>query len=254
LEDIITAFVLSVPRAMMAILTLPLLAKQVVPAIVRGALALGIAGFVAAGATSETNVAGPQINFVLLVIKEAGLGLLLSVSFGVLFWAIQAVGDYIDFFSGLTQSQQSDPFSGNQTSPLSMLFGQLSITFFIASGGLVAYAIGLVDSYSLWPPSSYMPVVSAKSLEWFAVHSGLQFSFGLLLLSPILVVLFLVDLGFGWVAKSAQGMDIQSITGPIKALVALLLLAFSLPAIFDRLLSEAAPFATLVRSIDAALK
>jgi type III secretion protein T len=254
MDDTIAGFLLAFPRAVAAIVTVPLLARQVVPGFIRVCLAMGIAGFAAVSTSGDASQDTAQINFMLLVAKEIGLGLLLSTSLGVLFWAVQAVGDYIDYYSGLTQSQQSDPYNGNQTSPLSLLFGQLGVTFFIASGGLVAYTVGVIDSYALWPPHSFVPTLSLKTLDWFVNHSSLLFAFGLILLTPVLAVLFLVDLSVGWVAKTATSMDIQSITNPIKAALACFLLALSLPAIFERLIREAGPFISLVRTMDAVLK
>jgi type III secretion protein T len=254
MNDTIDGFLLAFPRAVAAIVTVPLLARQVVPGFIRVCLAMGIAAFATASISAATVPPTAQLNYAFLILKEIGIGLLLSTSLGVLFWAVQAVGDYIDYYSGLTQSQQSDPYNGNQTSPLSLLFGQLGVTFFIASGGLVAYSVGVIDSYALWPPDSFVPKLSLKTLDWFVDHSSLLFAFGLLLLTPVLAVLFLVDLSVGWIAKTATSMDIQSITNPVKAALAYLLLALSLPAIFERLVREAGPFISLVRTMDGVLR
>jgi type III secretion protein T len=256
LEDTFNAFLLAAPRAIVAITMLPLLAKEFVPGLIRTTVALGVAAFVAAagGESLDTAARNAQLSLWFIVVKEMGLGFLMATSFSVLFYGIQAVGDYIDYYSGLTQSQGSDPFNGNQSSPLSLLFGRLAITFFIVSGGLVAYVVGVIESYSLWPPASFVPNISMKTLNWFAEYSSTLFSFGLLLLAPLCTILFLIDLTFAWVGRSAQQLDIQSISGPVKSVVATLLLAISLPAIFDRLLREAGPFSALINLINTVLR
>ncbi len=255
MDAILNTFLLATPRALVAITLVPLLAKQFVPGLIRATLALGVAAFVAAASVGESATVSPiQIPFAKLVLKEIGIGFLMATSFSVLFYAIQAVGDYIDYFSGLTQSQGSDPFNGNQSSPLSLLFSRLAVSFFVVSGGLVAYIVGVIESYALWPPDSFLPVISMKTLTWFTEHSSQLFSFGLLLLAPLCIVLFMVDLAFGWVGRSAQNLDVQSITGPVKSFVAALLLAISLPAIFDRLLTETGPISKLLQAIDIALR
>ncbi len=255
MDATLNAFLLATPRALVAITLIPLLAKQFVPGMIRATLAIGVAAFVAAASVGEIAAQGAnQIPFFQLVVKEIGIGFLMVTSFSVLFYAIQAVGDYIDYFSGLTESQGSDPFNGNKSSPLSLLFSRLAVSFFVVSGGLVAYIVGVIESYALWPPDSYLPVISAKTLTWFTDHSSSLFSFGLLLLAPICVVLFMVDLAFGWVGRSAQNLDVKSITGPVKSFVATLLLALSLPAIFERLLTETGPISTLLRAMDAAMR
>ena len=255
MDATLNMFLLAMPRALIAITLLPLLAKQFVPGLIRATLGVGVAAFVATASIGENAATSPiQIPLFKLVVKEIGIGFLMVTSFSVLFYAIQAVGDYIDYFSGLTESQGSDPFNGNKSSPLSLLFSRLAVSFFVVSGGLVAYIVGVIESYALWPPDSFMPVISMKTLEWFTQHSTLLFSFGLLLLAPLCVVLFMIDLAFGWVGREAQNLDVKSITGPVKSFVAILLLALALPAIFDRLLTETGPISVLLRSIDAALR
>ena len=254
MEEAFNAFLLAVPRALVALTIVPLLARQFVPGLIRASLALGVAGFVAAAGSDALADGSARLGVWQIVLKEFGLGFLMATSFSVLFYGIQAVGDYIDFYSGVTQSQASDPFNGNQSSPLSQLFGRLAVTFFVVSGGLVAYIVGVIESYALWPPASFQPRISAATLNWLANHSSSLFSFGLLLLAPLCVVLFLVDLTFGWIGRSAQQLDIQAATGPIKALLATLLLAASLPAIFERLLAETGPFSNLIRVIDTVIR
>jgi flagellar biosynthesis protein FliR len=70
-------------------------------------------------------------------------------------------------------------------------------------------------------------------LQLFA-SSGRLFAFALLLASPVLFVLFVVEVGFGLLNRAAPQLNVFNITMSLKSVVGLAVLVLALPLIAER--------------------
>lgn len=180
--------------------------------------------------------AGELALFGLLLVKEIILGLILGWIAGIPFWAAQSGGFFIDNQRGASMAEGSDALSGEQTSPVGILFLQGTIYLFFVSGAFLSF-LGLVySSYVVWPVSSPLPSLSWDSTLLFAEQAGWLMLYMLLLAGPIVVACLLVDISLGLVNRFASQLNVYVLAMPIKSGVA----AFILLVYFG-MLSASAP-------------
>jgi len=173
--------------------------------------------------------------WVLIAAKEALIGLLLGLGFGIFIWAIQSVGDLIDFQTGSGNASFFDPVAGHENGPSGEFLGWLVITLFVASGGLLAMVGVIVDSYRLWPVGSFFPKLGPV-LEEFAIRQGdTLFLWIVKLASPVLLMLLLVELGMGLIGRVAPQLNVFVFAQPLKSLLATLMMMLFLFFVYESL-------------------
>lgn len=171
----------------------------------------------------------------LLLAKEIFLGLLLGWIAGIPFWAAQSGGFFIDNQRGASMAEGSDALSGEQTSPIGILFLQGTIYLFFVSGAFLSF-LGLVySSYLVWPVGSLLPQMSRAAAMLFAEQAGWLMLYMLLLAGPIAVACLLIDVSLGLVNRFASQLNVYVLAMPIKSGVA----AFILLVYFGMLGSNA---------------
>jgi type III secretion protein T len=175
------------------------------------------------------------LTWALMAAKEAVIGLLLGLGFGIFIWAIQSVGDLIDFQTGSGNASFFDPAAGHENGPTGEFLGWLVITLFVAAGGLLAMVGVLLDSYRIWPVASFYPD-PGEVLEQFAIRQGdTLFLWIVKLASPVLLVLLLVELGMGLISRVAPQLNVFVFAQPLKSLLATLMIMLFLFFLYESL-------------------
>ena len=167
-------------------------------------------------------------------IKEFAVGALIGFSFGMIFWAVENIGHLIDFQSGLTFSQTVDPFAGNQVSVHSRLILQIFIMYFISIGGLHLFLEMMYASYALWPILTYFPEPQPGWINLFTTQTSMLLSLTLLFAAPTVILLLVVELGFGMLNRAAPNFNVFEVSRPVKAWLATFVLLITLPYILQR--------------------
>lgn len=233
LEKFFSAIVLTMPRLFAIFAVVPFLSGGMITGIVRNGLLLMLAIFMSpvAGEMPSATMG----TWVLIAGKEALIGVMLGLGFGIFIWAIQSVGDLIDFQTGSSNASFFDPVAGHETGPTSEFLGWMVITLFVSGGGLLAMLGVIVDSYRLWPVASFFPNLG-EVLEQFAVRQGdTLFLWIVKLASPVIVVLLLVELGVGLVGRVAPQLNVFVFAQPLKSLLAHLMMLLFLVFVYDAL-------------------
>lgn len=92
----------------------------------------------------------------------------------------------------------------------------------------------LYESYHWWPLTASTPV-PANVLESFALQqtdSLMQTTAKLA--APMMLMLLLVDFAFGFAAKSAQKLDLMTLSQPVKGALTVLMLALFVGIFVDQ--------------------
>lgn len=230
----------TMPRIGAVFFMLPFLSSGVLPGLVRGALILILAIFMApAGGPSPAGMG--LVNWVAIVAKESLIGLMLGLGFGVLIWAVQSMGDLVDMQVGTSNAQFFDPVGGHEGGRTGEFLGWLVMTLFISSGGLLALIGALVDSFRLWPVATFVPKLG-DVLELYAVRQGdALFSWIVKLAAPVVFVLMLAEVGLGLLGRVAPQLNLFVFTQPVKSVLAVLMLLLLQSYVFDALQSFLAP-------------
>jgi type III secretion protein T len=221
-EALALSVALTMPRLIALFAVSPFLSGQLLTGPTRNGLLLMLALYLSPVAG---DVAALPLGMLLLIAaKEALIGLLLGLGFSIFIWAIQSVGDLIDFQTGAGNAMFFDPVGGHEGGPTGGFLGWLAITLFVAAGGLLAMLGVVVDSYRLWPVASFFPKLGAV-LEQFAIRQGDTLFLWIVKLSaPVILVLVLVELGMGLISRIAPQLNVFVFAQPLKSLLATLML------------------------------
>ncbi|OPX53828.1 flagellar biosynthetic protein FliR, partial [Oceanospirillum multiglobuliferum] len=107
-------------------------------------------------------------------------------------------------------------------------------------GGMSFLLSAIYESYRWWPLASVTPI-AGNILESFAMHETDSMMQTIAkLMAPIVMILVLVDLGFGIIGKAAQKLDINSLAHAVKGALAVLLVALLIGVVIDEVRSQLA--------------
>lgn len=223
---------LALPRVSAAILIVPLFPTNLFPTLLRGALAVSLSLSLYPHMAASMPTALTPVAWIALVGKETLIGSLLGFGVGSLVWAFEWAGGIIDLQVGFANAQIFDPFGGQDASPMGQLMMRIGVILFVAGGGLQVIASLLFESFHLWPVTSFYP--STARLAELA-DSSVQSLADLVvrLVAPVLLLLALVDLGFGLVGRVVPQLNVFFFTMPLKGALAALMIALYLSYLAD---------------------
>ena len=214
---------LSVRLAAILLFT-PLLYAIDLPAVVRVAIVVGLAGsFAANGLTPPAALASDSGQFATACARELALGAVLAIAIHVAFAAFAMAGRILDVQVGFGIGQVLDPLTQEQIPALTSAFNQLGVVVFFLLNGHHALMRGIAYSLDRFPPGQ------AWSLERTAPEVirqvGALFGMGLSLAAPVVACLLLIDLALGALGRTLPQMNVFMLGMPIKAIVCIALLS-----------------------------
>ncbi len=168
-------------------------------------------------------------NFILIIFKEVAVGFLIGYSATLAFGAFVMAGELISTEMGLAMAELVDPLFGDRISPISQILQIVGLVLFFAINGHHWLINALVLSYKSVPITGFIESGASisKILELF---SGLLVS-AIKIAAPIMIVLGLVVVVSGFLARSTPEINIFLIIFPTKILVGVLILAVTFPFI-----------------------
>lgn len=224
LQSLLYMLALSSIRTMCVFTVLPATGSQAIPGAARTGAVYLMTWFVAAGQSPAAfdNDTIPQL--LLLTGKEAFIGLLIGYVAATIFWIVQAAGTLIDDLSGFNNVQMTNPQQGDQSTPVANLLLQLTITLFYVSGGLTVLLGALFESYRWWPLTGGLPDFKTAAADLAIDQSGGVLLMAAKICTPIMLMLVLIDVGLGTIGKAAGKLEPQSMSQPVRGVVAVVLL------------------------------
>lgn len=172
-------------------------------------------------------------DMVLILFKEMVIGLFLGFIVSIAFWAIEAVGSFIDNQRGANIASSFDPMVGDQVSPLGMLLSKMLITLFFVSGIFLAFMKGLYSSYQTWPIASFVPNFGWQNIEFFLAQFDLLLKIAIFIGAPIIIVMFMAELGLGLIGRFAPQLNVFFLAMPVKSALAILMLILIMALFFQ---------------------
>mgnify|MGYP002735306133 CR=1 FL=1 len=241
--DAFLALGLTLPRIIGAFIMLPLLTQSNMPAMVRNSFLVSLAivalpvAIAAAPAGATSSIAWPM-----MVLKELFIGLAIGYLFGLVFWAFSAAGTAIDNQVGMSMAQAFDPIQGHQVTLHGQFLSEFAAWLFMASGAFLIFLGLLMDSYAIWPATSFYPDLGRVGINLFVGQLSWFMTTLVVLAAPAMVILLIIDLSFGLMNRFAPQLNVFALTLPIKAWLAtaiiLLLLGVYVEVLVDRLLDS----------------
>jgi type III secretion protein T len=220
-------------RLYVAFMVLPPLAADTLHGPLRNGICLLLGFYMAWGQPAHAFTGYTTATLLMLVGKEAFIGLLLGFAFSVVFWVAEGVGAMIDNMAGYNNVQLTNPQSGQQSTPVANLLAQLVSAGFFMLGGMLACLALLMQSFHWWPLHDMLPRLAGGPVDFVSVQMQGYLSAVAKIAAPVMLILVLIDLAIGLIARTADKLEPNNLGQPIKAAVATLMLALLVSAYFD---------------------
>lgn len=247
-KSFVTALALTQPRVLAMFIALPLFNSQLIPGLLRwavaGAIGLLMVPVIQAQLVTQPLEIAPVV-LMLYILKEAFVGFVLGLLAALPFWIFEAVGFLVDNQRGASIAATLNPLTGNDSSPLGILFNQAFIVFFLISGGMMLLLGMLYESFILWPALTWIPHFDNSSIPLLLGQLDKLVRLAVLLAAPALVVMFLAELGLALISRFAPQLQVFFMAMPIKSALAMLVLMLYAAILFE----YAAEYVTSIRNI-----
>lgn len=219
-------------RLLPLFLLLPFFNRNLVPRI--GALGISAAaGLIVVPVIPPSIVTGWDASLFFLVIKEAFIGLVMGYICALPFWIIEGIGFVVDNQRGASMAATINPLTGNDSSPTGLLLGMAFITYFFTIGGMSLLFDIIYDSYRLWPIDRFWPVLDLQSGALIFEQLNRLMLISLVLASPVLILMFMIEIGLALVSRFAPQLQVFFLAMPIKSAVGLFVLIVFGATLFD---------------------
>lgn len=207
----------------------PPFAQRAIPATVKVALGTGLALAISPRLDHEASASTAAFvgNLVLQAVVGAATGFLVYLVFA----AVQSAGSLVDLFGGFQIAMAFDPMSMTNGAQFSRLYQMLAVALLFASDGYQLVVAGLLRTFDALPLGNLLdPATYAQSAA-----DGLtdMFVAALQIAGPLLVVLFLADVGLGLLTRVSPALNAFALGFPLKILLTLTLAGFAMLALPD---------------------
>lgn len=224
----IQLFFLVFLRVTAILMSLPIFSGDNVPTMFKAGLALAVA-----------LVLYPAIDLAVLpemdgwlfltlgVASEVLLGIGVGLAIRLIMAGIQMAGQVAGYQMGLAIANIMDPATSMQTPVLAQAFNLLAMLIFLSINAHHWFFRALVESFAVLPPFQF--ALSASFIAYLMAMAGNMFVIALKIGAPVIVVLILTSVSFGLMARTVPQMNIFIVAMPLKIIVGLLFIVFSLP-------------------------
>ncbi len=178
--------------------------------------------------------------FLFALVGAAITGALLGFLVSVLFSAIQGAGHLIDTFGGFQMAQAFDPGMAINGAQFTRLFQMTALVLLFVSDGYQLVLGGLFRSFDAVPVTGV--IAFERPAEALVVAIGQMMLSAVQIAGPLLIVLFLADVGLGLVTRVAPALNAFAMGFPIKIALTLLLVGLVyvvLPGVVSAIVDDA---------------
>lgn len=246
LVNTIYSFLLITIRFSGIFLVTPLYSSQIIPIQVKSGLSL-ISGFILYPIIfQEGAIPFPDsvLEVIFNLVNELLIGLILGFSVFLIFSALQLAGQLLDLRMGFAMVNVIDPFTGSNAPLIGQFKNILAILLFLIINGHQQIIRALVASFKILPLTR--PFLTPELMGYIFRIAGDIFLIGLRLALPVMAVLFIVDVVFGFLARTVPQMNVFILGFPLKILIGFLILLLSMPFMIEFLID-------ILQSIDTEL-
>lgn len=225
----IEVFLLTLIRTAGIFTLVPIFGGTQIPAQVKVMLAAALAMiFVPLNApASHAPIANDIFTMLMLVAKEAVVGITIGFATSLVFSAMQIAGDFIDMQAGFSFAQMYDPVNGGQAALAGRFHHILAGLLFFITNAHHSLISALAQSFSIIPVGqmSLNPMVANGVLDMFIS----LFLIALRIAAPVIGAVFLADVAMAIVSRAVPQMNIMMVGMPVKLGIGMLGMVIALP-------------------------
>lgn len=174
-------------------------------------------------------------SYVILILKETLIGLLLGFVAYLFFTVVQVAGTFADNQIGLGMANVIDPMTGRQSPVLGNFKFFLAMLIFLGLNGHHYLLLAIMNSYD-WVPLDHaiFSRLADGSISTFLIDSFVKmFYMAFQMAAPLVVAVFLCDVGIGVLARSVPSFNVFVVGLPVKILVGFAVLLVFIPVLLS---------------------
>jgi flagellar biosynthesis protein FliR len=227
LEQIMLFFFVLV-RVASILFVLPFLESRNVPTMVKVGLAVSVSVLL----LPQLDVTAPSLDtspvtLALGIGAEVAIGLIIGLIVQLLFAGVQLAGQIAGFQMGLAIANVVDPASSLQIPLLSQFLNLFAFMIFLSLNIHYYFIKALVDGFVILP--FWSAQFNGNLYELMMETAAKAFIIGIQIGAPVMVALMLTSVALGLVARTVPQMQIFIVAMPVKIILGLIFLGFSLP-------------------------
>ena len=181
----------------------------------------------------QAQVHAVQGNLILLVAREAFIGVALGYLARFFFFAFRVSGEMVAQAMGLSSAAVFNPSMGGQSTSIEQFYVGLVTLFYLAVNGHHYLIRGLVQSFK-WVPAATMSLNVSQftgigHMTQEVIELGLRFS------APIVISILVINVVLGVLGKTVPQLNVLVTSFPINILVGFFILLVTLPMLMDQM-------------------
>lgn len=175
-------------------------------------LAIAVSPRVAQGYTALDT--GP---FLVAIVMQLVVGLFMGFLVMLTFSAVQSAGNLIDLFGGFQLAQAFDPQSMINGAQFTRLFHMAALALLFSTDGYQLILGGLMRTFTAVPVNVVLD--GAPSADSLIKGFSQLFLASVQIAGPMIIVLFLADVGLGLLTRVAPAINAFALGFPLKILI-----------------------------------
>jgi flagellar biosynthetic protein FliR len=189
----------------------------------------------------------------LITLRETLIGLALTLSVRLVLAGAEFAGQLAGFQLGFSYASLVDPQSGARNSVMSVLYGTLTLFIFLLIDGHHAMLRALAASYDAMPIGPWH-VETSTIAGIVARMLGLVMVLGVQLAAPVILVLMIVELVLGMMARTMPALNLMVSAAPVRLLIGLIAVMATLQVIPSVVHATVKPALELAAHLAAAFR
>jgi flagellar biosynthetic protein FliR len=215
-------------RVAAIVFVVPFFESRNVPVMVKVGLAVTVSWLL----LPQINVTPPSldtspISFAIGIGAEVAIGLIIGLMVQLLFAGVQLAGQMAGFQMGLAIANVVDPASSLQIPLLSQFLNLFAFMIFLSLNIHYFFIKALVDGFEILP--FWSARFDGDIYELIMTTAANAFVIAVQIGAPVMVALLMTSVALGLVARTVPQMQIFIVAMPVKIILGLLFLGFSLP-------------------------
>ena len=210
------------------LMSMPILKSKSIPVLFKMGLAL-TASILLFPLIERTAFTVPRHlgGFAVGAIGEILLGISIGMAINLIFIGLQMAGQISGYQMGLALARVMDPAAGQQVPLLAQFYQLFAFLMFLTLNAHHWFLKALARSFELVPPFGYR--FSGSLIDQLMGMAGNMFVIAVKVGAPIIAALLLTSIAFGLIARTVPQMNILFVAMPLKIMIGLLFIGFSLP-------------------------
>lgn len=163
------------------------------------------------------------LDLVVVVLREMAIGLALALGIRTLMAGAELAGSLSGNQLGFSYGAIVDPQSGVRNSMFAALYSNLALITFFAVNGHHQLLRAMAASYARIPIG--VGHVDGSLVQAVMAMLGIVFVLGVRLATPLILVLLVVEVALGLIARAAPAINLMAVSQPVRILIGLLVIA-----------------------------